>query len=214
MNNQNNTTKKKKRSFFGFGKEKLKLKNIIERLGNLPDGSIEVYDIDDSKYKKMIQLEENKKKTLERRKELIGKRKPNVTSPKTMMTPDGNVMTQDADGSVTSEQSDNTIGDTERTSTDSNEDKGKKDEIQPIPSKFNFDSSINNTDQLVIKGVVTELNTILRLPELNLFSDKKQVEGEPGVVTIVETTIDETDGSEKQNIQKIMIPEFINLDNV
>ena len=209
MNNQNNTTKKKKRSFFGFGKEKLKLKNIIERLVNLPDESIEVYDIDDSKYKKMIQLEENKKKTLERRKELIGKRKPNVTSPKTMMTPDGNVMTQDADGSVTSEQSDNTIGDTERTSTDSNEDKGKKDEIQPIPSKFNFDSSINNTDQLVIKGVVTELNTILRLPELNLFSDKEQVEGEPGVVTIVDTTINEIDGSEKQEIEKIIVPPLI-----
>jgi hypothetical protein len=56
---------------------------------------------------------------------------------------------------------------------------------------------------------MTELNTILRLPELNLFSDKEQIEGEPGVVTIVDTTINEIDGSEKQEIEKIIVPPLI-----
>ena len=58
---------------------------------------------------------------------------------------------------------------------------------------------------------MTELNTILRLPDLNLFSDKEQIEGEPGVVTIVDTTINEIDGSEKQEIEKIVVPPFITI---
>ena len=64
-------------------------------------------------------------------------------------------------------------------------------------------------DQDTIKGLMTELNTILRLPGLNLFSDKEQIEGEPGVVTIVDTTINEIDGSEKQEIEKIIVPPLI-----
>ena len=69
--NQNRTTrKKKKRAWLGFGKEKLKLTDVIERLVDLPDESIIVYDIDSKEYKKMKKEEEKKKKLLEDRRNL------------------------------------------------------------------------------------------------------------------------------------------------
>jgi len=93
--------------------------------------------------------------------------------------------------------------------TSVNQDGSKKEDstesTQPVSSKFNFNSAINSNDQTVITGLMSELNTILRLPELNLFSDKVKEEGEDGIVTIVETTINEADGSEKQGVEKLMI---------
>ena len=90
-----------------------------------------------------------------------------------------------------------------------NQDGSNKEDAESteqVPRKFNFDSAINSNDQTVIKGLMNELNTILRLPELNLFSNKVKEDGEDGIVTIVETTINEADGSEKQGVEKLMIP--------
>ena len=241
--NQNRTTrKKKKRAWLGFGKEKLKLTDVIERLVDLPDESIVVYDIDSKEYKKMKKEEEKKKKLLEDRRNLnenegqnLGTRRDprpqpiiNPDGSTSIMNPDGSIDTQNPDGSVTTKQPDGSVttkqpdgsvttqtpsgstdqtpsGSTDQTSSDST----GQNQTEPIPSNYNFDSSINTNDQETIRGLMTELNTILRLPELNLFSDKEQIEGEPGVVTIVDTTINEIDGSEKQEIEKIIVPPLI-----
>ena len=53
MNNQNITRKKKKRAWLGYGREKLNVKDVLERLLDLPDESIKVYDINDKEYKIM-----------------------------------------------------------------------------------------------------------------------------------------------------------------
>ena len=253
ISNQNRTTrKKKKRAWLGFGKEKLKLTDVIERLVDLPDESIIVYDIDSKEYKKMKKEEEKKKKLLEDRRNLNenegqnlgirrGPRPQPIINPDgstsimnpdgsidtqnpdgsvTTQNPDGSVTTQNPDGSVTTKQPDGSVttkqpdgsvttqqpdGSTEQTLPGS----ASQNQTEPIPSNYNFDSSINTNDQETIRGLMTELNTILRLPELNLFSDKEQIEGEPGVVTIVDTTINEIDGSEKQEIEKIIVPPLI-----
>ena len=253
ISNQNRTTrKKKKRAWLGFGKEKLKLTDVIERLVDLPDESIIVYDIDSKEYKKMKKEEEKKKKLLEDRRNLNenegqnlgirrGPRPQPIINPDgstsimnpdgsidtqnpdgsvTTQNPDGSVTTQNPDGSVTTKQPDGSVttkqpdgsvttqqpdGSTEQTLPGS----ASQNQTEPIPSNYNFDSSINTNDQETIRGLMTELNTVLRLPELNLFSDKEQIEGEPGVVTIVDTTINEIDGSEKQEIEKIIVPPLI-----
>ena len=248
--NQNRTTrKKKKRAWLGFGKEKLKLTDVIERLVDLPDESIVVYDIDSKEYKKMKKEEEKKKKLLEDRRNLNeneeqnlgirrGPRPQPIINPDgstSIMNPDGSVDTQNPDGSVTTQNPDGSVttkqpdgstsqtpsgstdqtlsGSTGQTPSGSTEQtlpgSTGQNQTEPIPSNYNFDSSINTNDQDTIRGLMTELNTILRLPELNLFSDKEQVEGEPGVVTIVDTTINEIDGSEKQEIEKIIVPPLI-----
>ena len=251
--NQNRTTrKKKKRAWLGFGKEKLKLTDVIERLVDLPDESIVVYDIDSKEYKKMKKEEEKKKKLLEERRNFneneeqnLGiRRRPrpqpiinpdgstsiinpddsvdrqnpdgsvttqNPDGSTSIMNPDGSVDTQNPDGSVTTKKPDGSVttqtppGSTDQTPSDST----GQNQTEPIPSNYNFDSSINTNDQETIRGLMTELNTVLRLPDLNLFSDKEKIEGEPGVVTIVDTTINEIDGSEKQEIEKIVVPPFI-----
>ena len=217
--NQNRTTrKKKKRAWLGFGKEKLKLTDVIERLVDLPDESIVVYDIDSKEYKQMKKEEEKKKNLLEGRRNLNenqgqnlgirrGPRPRPIINPDgttSIMNPDGSIDTQNPDGSVTTKQPDGSTGQTPPGSTGQNQ-------TEPIPSNYNFDSSINTNDQDTIRGLMTELNTVLRLPDLNLFSDKEQIEGEPGVVTIVDTTINEIDGSEKQEIEKIVVPPLITI---
>ena len=233
--NQNRTTrKKKKRAWLGFGKEKLKLTDVIERLVDLPDESIVVYDIDSKEYKKMKKEEEKKKKLLEDRRNLNenegqnlgirrGPRPQPIINPdvsRSIMNPDGTVTTKKPDGSVTTKQPDGSVttkkpdgsvttqppsGSTGQTPSGST----GQNQTEPIPSNYNFDSSINTNDQETIRGLMTELNTVLRLPDLNLFSDKEKIEGEPGVVTIVDTTINEIDGSEKQEIEKIVVPPLI-----
>ena len=242
--NQNRTTrKKKKRAWLGFGKEKLKLTDVIERLVDLPDESIVVYDIDSKEYKKMKKEEEKKKKLLEDRKNLNenegqnlgirrGPRPQPIINPDgstSIMNPDGSVDTQNPDGTVTTKKTDGSVTtqNTDGTVTTKKPDGSVttqtppgstgqtppgstgQNQTEPIPSNYSFDSSINTNEQDTIKGLMTELNTVLRLPELNLFSDKEQIEGEPGVVTIVDTTINEIDGSEKQEVEKIVVPPFI-----
>ena len=279
--NQNRTTrKKKKRAWLGFGKEKLKLTDVIERLVDLPDESIVVYDIDSKEYKKMKKEEEKKKKLLEDRKNLNENEGQNLgirrgPRPQPIINPDGSTSIMNPDGSVTTKKPDGTVttrppsgstgqtpsGNTGQTPSGSTGQTPSgstgqtppgstgqtpsgstgqtpsgstgqtppgstgqtppgstgqtppgstgENQTEPIPSNYNFDSSINTNDQETIRGLITELNTVLRLPELNLFSDKEQVEGEPGVVTIVDTTINEIDGSEKQEIEKIVVPPFI-----
>ena len=249
--NQNRTTrKKKKRAWLGFGKEKLKLTDVIERLVDLPDESIVVYDIDSKEYKKMKKEEEKKKKLLEDRRNLNenegqnlgirrGPRPQPIINPdgsRSIMNPDGTVTTKKPDGSVTTKQPDGSVttkkpdgsvttqppsgsngqppsGSTGQTPSGSNGQTPSgstgQNQTEPIPNNYNFDSSINTNDQETIRGLMTELNTVLRLPDLNLFSDKEKIEGEPGVVTIVDTTINEIDGSEKQEVEKIVVPPFI-----
>ena len=266
---QNRTTrKKKKRAWLGFGKEKLKLTDVIERLVDLPDESIVVYDIDSKEYKKMKKEEEKKKKLLEDRRNLNenkgqnlgirrGPRPQPIINPDgstSIMNPDGSIDTQNPDGSVTTQNPDGSVttkkpdgsvttkqpdgsittkkpdgsvttqppsgsngqppsGSTGQTPSGSNGQTPSgstgQNQTEPIPNNYNFDSSINTNDQETIRGLMTELNTVLRLPDLNLFSDKEKIEGEPGVVTIVDTTINEIDGSEKQEIEKIVVPPFI-----
>jgi len=258
--NQNRTTrKKKKRAWLGFGKEKLKLTDVIERLVDLPDESIVVYDIDSKEYKQMKKEEEKKKNLLEGRRNLNenqgqnlgirrGPRPRPIINPDgttsimnpdgsvDTQNPDGSVTTQNPDGSVTTKQPDGSTGQTPPGSTGQTPSGSTgqtppgstgqtppgstgqtppgstgQNQTEPIPSNYNFDSSINTNDQDTIRGLMTELNTVLRLPDLNLFSDKEQIEGEPGVVTIVDTTINEIDGSEKQEIEKIVVPPLITI---
>jgi hypothetical protein len=251
--NQNRTTrKKKKRAWLGFGKEKLKLTDVIERLVDLPDESIVVYDIDSKEYKQMKKEEEKKKNLLEGRRNLNenqgqnlgirrGPRPRPIINPDgstSIMNPDGSIDTQNPDGSVTRKQPDGSVttkkpdgsvttkkpdgstgqtppGSTGQTPSGSTGQTPPgstgQNQTEPIPSNYNFDSSINTNDQDTIRGLMTELNTVLRLPDLNLFSDKEQIEGEPGVVTIVDTTINEIDGSEKQEIEKIVVPPLITI---
>jgi len=267
--NQNRTTrKKKKRAWLGFGKEKLKLTDVIERLVDLPDESIVVYDIDSKEYKQMKKEEEKKKNLLEGRRNLNenqgqnlgirrGPRPRPIINPDgttSIMNPDGSVDTQNPDGSVTTQNPDGSVttkkpdgsvttqtpsgstgqtppGSTGQTPSGSTGQTPSgstgqtppgstgqtppgstgQNQTEPIPSNYNFDYSINTNDQDTIRGLMTELNTVLRLPDLNLFSDKEQIEGEPGVVTIVDTTINEIDGSEKQEIEKIVVPPLITI---
>ena len=217
--NQNRTTrKKKKRAWLGFGKEKLKLTDVVERLVDLPDESIVVYDIDSKEYKKMKKEQEKKKKILEERRNLNENEGQNLgirrgPRPRPIINPDGSTSLMNPDGTVTTKKPDGSVttqtpsGSTEQTPPVST----TQNQTESIPSNYNFDSSINTNDQDTIRGLMTELNTILRLPDLNLFSDKEQIEGEPGVVTIVDTTINEIDGSEKQEIEKIVVPPFITI---
>ena len=204
-NNQNITRKIKKKSWLGYGTEKLKLTDVIERLVDLPDESIVVYDIDSKEYKKMKKEEEKKKKLLEGRRNLNENQRQNLgirrgPRPRPIINPDGSVTTQNPDGSVTTQ--------TLPGSTDQNQ-------TETVPEDYSFDSSIDINDQEIIKTLITEFNIILRLPELNLFSNKAiKEEGEPGAVTIIETTINEADGSQKQAIEKILIPPFITVDEI
>ena len=225
--NQNRTTrKKKKRAWLGFGKEKLKLTDVVERLVDLPDESIVVYDIDSKEYKKMKKEQEKKKKILEERRNLNENEGQNLgirrgPRPRPIINPDGSTSLMNPDGTVTTKKPDGSVttqtpsGSTEQTPSGSTEQtppvSTTQNQTESIPSNYNFDSSINTNDQDTIRGLMTELNTILRLPDLNLFSDKEQIEGEPGVVTIVDTTINEIDGSEKQEIEKIVVPPFITI---
>ena len=189
MNNSNITRKKKKRAWLGLGREKINLTDVLERLLELPNESIQVYDVNDKAYKMMIDSEQKKKEAHDARRLMNQNKKP-MNQKKRPMNQDGTSVNQDG--------------------TYVNQDGSKKEDstesTQPVSSKFNFNSDINSNDQTVIKGLMSELNTILRLPELNLFSDKVKEDGEDGIVTIVETTINEADGSEKQGVEKLMIP--------
>jgi len=215
MNNQNITRKKKKRAWLGYGREKLNVKDVLERLLDLPDESIKVYDINDKEYKIMKKEEERKKKLIEGRKQLQENlaKKPDTTrdpSSKQILNSDGTTSIINPDGTTqeTTTQSTQKGESTTQTSSEGTE----KNETEPIPSNFNFDSSIDTNDQAIIKGLLSELNIVLRLPELNLFSDKAiKPEGEPDIVTIIETTINEADNSEKQNTEKLVIPPFITI---
>ena len=195
MNNSNVTRKKKKRAWLGLGREKINLTDVLERLLELPNESIQVYDINDKAYKMMIDSEQKKKEAHDARRLMNQNKKPMnqkkrpMNQKKRPMNQDGTSVNQDG--------------------TSVNQDGSNKEDTESteqMPSKFNFDSTINSNDQTVIKGLMNELNTILRLPELNLFSDKVKEDGEDGIVTIVETTINEADGSEKQGVEKLMIP--------
>ena len=188
MNNSNITRKKKKRAWLGLGREKINLTDVLERLLELPNESIQVYDVNDKAYKMMIDSEQKKKEAHDARRLMNQNKKP-MNQKKRPMNQKKRPMNQDG--------------------TSVNQDGSNKEDTESteqVPSKFNFDSAINSNDQTVIKGLMSELNTILRLPELNLFSDKVKEDGEDGIVTIVETTINEADGSEKQGVEKLMIP--------
>jgi len=216
MNNSNITRKKKKRAWLGLGREKINLTDVLERLLELPNESIQVYDINDKTYKMMIDSEQKKKDAHDARRLMNQNKKPmnqdgtSVNQDGTSVNQDGTSVNQDG----TSVNQDGTSVNQDGTSvnqdgTSVNQDGSNKEDAESteqVPRKFNFDSAINSNDQTVIKGLMNELNTILRLPELNLFSNKVKEDGEDGIVTIVETTINEADGSEKQGVEKLMIP--------
>ncbi len=206
MNNKNITRKKKKKAWLGLGREKINLKDVLERLLELPDESIKVYDVNDWDYKKMRDLEERRKRALEGRK--------SFNNNKSLIQP---VIQNNVDGQK-DEQKDGQKDGQNDEQKDGQKDgqKDVDDSVDPIPTAFDFDSSINSDDQTKIKGVMIDLNTILRLPELNLFSsnaNKEIIEGNTEFVTVIERT-KYGDGSVKESSpQEVMVPPFINIES-
>jgi hypothetical protein len=177
-------------------------KDILANLFEVPSNKINVYD--DDEYKNKQDAEQKKKNLIERRKGLDEKNK-NIKSKNPsgkIVNPDGSTSITNTDGTDSAQK----IDEKDATKTDN---VVSTDKSESIPSNFNFNSSINENDQNIIKGLVPELHTILQLPELSVTSDKSKIEGEPGTVTIVETTINEADDSEKQDVEKLMIEPFI-----
>ena len=167
----------------------------------MPSNKINVYD--DDEYKNKQDAEQKKKNLIERRKKLDEKNK-NIKkkdpSGKKIVNPDGTTSIMNTDGTDSAQEMD-------KKEDTKNDNVVSADKSESIP--FNFNSSINENDQNIIKGLVPELHTILQLPELSVTSDKSKIEGEPDTVTIVETTINEADDSEKQEVEKLMIEPFI-----
>lgn len=192
---------KEKRNIFGFRKkENIKIPQLIARILKVPENKVSVFD-------------------------------PKVKSPQTLPITKQNITKFDKDAHEkllqTAASTDQNISDTntqeqqsndEQQSTTSNvtDDKNNNEVAQksskkeiPIISKFDFDSSVKEQDQPTIKNVMTNLNTILRLPELGLFAND-ELEGKTDSVILVEKLID--DEGEKQNpIKEIYIEPFIQI---
>ena len=177
-------------------------KDVIANLLKIPNDQIKVYEKESKEYRQS--------KDLEKKQQILNEQKKNTFSqsasqlePLSVPPPNNN------EKSSTDKMDMDTSEINNKTSAENNE-----KITEPIPTNYSFDSNIDVNLQNIIQGLLNELNIVLRLPELNLSTNKTiNEEGEPGVVTIVETTMNESDNSEKQQVEKLMIEPYIVIEN-
>ena len=177
-------------------------KDIIANILKIPSDQFKVYDKESKEY--------TQAKDLEKKQQVLNEQKKNTFSqsasqlePLSISPPNNNEKSSTDKMDVATSEIDND------TSAENNQ-----KTTEPIPTNYSFDSTIDVNLQNTIQGLLNELNIVLRLPDLNLSTNKTiNEEGEPGVVTIVETTVNESDNSEKQQVEKLMIEPFIVVEN-
>ena len=176
-------------------------KDIVANILKIPNDQIKVYDKESKEYTQAKDLEKKQQILKEQKKKIFSQ---SASQSEPLQTPPPNIEQTNNDKiDVATSEIDN------ETSAENNQ-----KTIEPIPTNYSFDSTIDVNSQNTIQGILNELNIILRLPGLNLSSNNAiNEEGEPGVVTIVETTVNESDNSEKQQVEKLMIEPFIVVEN-
>ena len=209
MSENDKNAPKEKRSFFGFRKTNKieKAKNIPEAIGrilNIPKDKIIVNNkaYADKKEKEKREKEANDKFNQYLKETDKGTSDENQTndsntdSPSDSPSDSSTAISQSTTGPSGNSEESTTPSD----STSQGESSSKKQSKSvPIVSSFQFDPSIGEEQQTMIKGVIGNLNTMLRLPELGLFADD-EIEGKTDSVVTVEKIID--DDGEKQNPPK------------
>ena len=172
--------------------------DIIANLLKIPKDKLKVFDKESKEYSKAKDLEKKQQLLKEQKKNIFSQ---SVSQSEPLQIPSSNIEQNNTDANI------------DESASKSSEEMSQT-KLEPIPTNYSFDSTIDVNLQNTIKGILNELNIVLRLPGLNLLSSKSiDEEGEPGVVTIVETTMNESDNSEKQQVEKIMIEPFIVLEN-
>jgi len=177
---------------FGFRKtnkikKARKLPELISRILNIPNDKILIYD---KEVAEKLEQEKRDKESSDKFNEYVNKDQNQTDS---MLDSSSNPS--------------NTSGTTPEESTSSSETSGEEnDDSQktsskdtPIISSYSFDPSIGEEEQNKIKGLVSSLNNMLRLPELGMFGND-EIEGKMDSVIMVEKIID--DDGEKQNLPK------------
>ena len=184
----------KKGGMFGFRKtnkikKAKKLPELISRILNIPNDKILIYD---KEVAEKLEKEKRDKESSDKFNEYLNKDK-NQTDASTIDSSsnpsDTSQSNQPEVNTANSETSGEENSDSEKTS--SNE--------TPIISSYNFDSTVGEEEQTKIKGLVSSLNNMLRLPELGMFGND-EIEGKMDSVIMVEKIID--DDGEKQNPPK------------
>lgn len=215
MSENDENAPKEKRSFFGFRRtnkiEKAKnIPEVISRILTIPKDNIIVnnkaYADKKEKERKEKEKQQKDQEANDKFNEYLkntrdGTSEGNQTND---LNTDSSSGPSDSSGDPTqsttgTSEIEGTTTPSETTSHDESSSKKAPSKALPIISSFQFDPSIGEEQQTKIKNIMSNLNNMLRLPELGLFADD-EIQGKTDSVITVEKIID--DDGEKQNPPK------------